>query len=95
LYGKRIGALPSLRPRVFTDLPAASTGAGNRDSAGRPNILQALIFEGDGATDEAIQVLSFDFATLIGVVCEIARKLGVRTPFVDALFGLARLHVWG
>ena len=32
---------------------------------------------------------------LVGVVCEIAKKVGEPTPFIDALFGLARLHARG
>ena len=29
---------------------------------------------------------------LVSVVCEIAQRVGVATPFIDALLGLARLH---
>jgi 2-dehydropantoate 2-reductase len=29
---------------------------------------------------------------LVTVVCEIAQRVGLPTPFIDALLGLARLH---
>jgi uncharacterized protein (DUF111 family) len=68
-------------------LSSIGTGAGTRSLAGMPNILRALIFEAESATD-GIYVLSFDIDDMTGEEIGIAQqRLRASPGVVDVTIG--------
>jgi len=66
---------------ALTETPEQRNEAGRKLGPFKTSMLQDV---------EARKATELD--GLVGVVCEIARKVNVSTPFTDALFGLARVQ---